>query len=276
MVPAEKESFLRWFSSAEYPFHHVGWHPVAYWIGRPVSIQSKKPDGSPAAALLASPDRLRVVWLHLFAAADPPGARAGWDSLWPQARTSLAGMGLSSVWVMTTQEWLIDLLKGSNFLECSRVVAYSKRPSRIRTERGRMASVVTLQESDLPFIEQLDHAAFEPPWQMDSDALRETLRRSILATVLRLEERIAGYLMATPTPQGVHLTRLAVHPKEQNKGIGRALITHLLNHFLRQGAPRITVNTQIENRRSQRLYRWLGFSEMGESYPVFRFDLPPA
>jgi ribosomal-protein-alanine N-acetyltransferase len=214
-----------------------------------------------------------VAWIHLFAAGIPPGARSAWYRLWPHAAAALAGMGLSCVWAMTAESWLIDLLEGSGFGERGRVVAFAHRPSRIRTEGGPASAVAPLQESDLPAIERLDRAAFGPPWQMDPEALRETWSRSILATIVRREGRIAGYLMASPTPHGVHLTRLAVLPEEQSKGIGRALLSHLVNHFQSRGAPRITVNTQMENLRSQQLYRSLGFSESGESYPVFRLDL---
>lgn len=229
-----------------------------------------------AASLLASPDRLRVAWLHLFAAGNPPGTRAAWDRLWPETKTTLIRMDVPSVWVMTTEDWLIDLLSGSGFIETGRVVAYSLRPSHLRPVSARAAPITPMQESDLVEVEQLDHAAFSPPWQMDSEALQETRERSILATIFRREGKIAGYLMASHTPHGVHLTRVAVLPQEQNKGVGRLLITHLLNYLHHQGAPRITVNTQIENRRSRRLYRALGFAEMGESYPVFRIDLRPA
>jgi ribosomal-protein-alanine N-acetyltransferase len=130
-----------------------------------------------------------------------------------------------------------------------------------------------MQESDLPEVERLDHAAFSPPWQMDSEALKETWKQSILATILRREGQIAGYLMASHTAHGVHLTRVAVHPREQNKGLGRILITHLLNSFHHQGAPRITVNTQIENRRSQRP----GICRNGRIVSCFpdRFAYPP-
>ena len=114
--------------------------------------------------------------------------------------------------------------------------------------------------------------AFGTPWQMDSDALKATLERSLLAVVLRAENRIAGYLMASAAPQGMHITRIAVDPEFQRKGIGRALLIHLLTYGRRRGALRITVNTQHDNPRSRRLYRSMGFSEMGESYPVFRWD----
>jgi ribosomal-protein-alanine N-acetyltransferase len=269
---AEKESFLRWLSSVGFQFRHIGWHPVSFWVGRPVSLCLKKPDGSLSAALLASPDRLQVAWLHLFAAGNPPGARAAWNRLWPEAQAGLARLEVPCVWVMTTLDWMIDLIRESGFAETGRVVAYALRPSRLIPTGGDLGSLSPMQESDLPEIERLDQAAFSPPWQMDSEALRETRERSVWTAVLRREGEIAGYLMASRTPQGVHITRVAVHPREQNKGAGRLLLTRLLNVFCRQGAPRITVNTQIDNHRSRRLYRSLGFAETGESYPVFRID----
>jgi ribosomal-protein-alanine N-acetyltransferase len=183
-------------------------------------------------------------------------------------------MPLSAVWAMATQPWLRDLLKSSGFTDNGTVIAYCQQPSRRWPDTGLIEQIITLEEKDLPSIAALDQAAFSPPWQMDSDALRATLERSVLAAALKLEDHIAGYLMAVATPHGVHLTRLAVHPGDQNKGVGRTLITYLLNHFHRQGAPWITVNTQSDNRRSRQLYRSMGFSEMQEMYPVMRIGLP--
>ena len=174
---------------------------------------------------------------------------------------------------MATQPWLLDLLRGSGFSDRSTVIVYRQQPSNPGPESGFAEDIAPLEEKDLASIEALDQAAFAPPWQMDSDALRATLERSILAVRLKREDRITGYLMAVATSHGVHLTRLAVHPRDQSQGIGRALITHLLNHFHREGAPWITVNTQSENRRSRQLYRSMGFSEMQETYPVLRIDL---
>jgi ribosomal-protein-alanine N-acetyltransferase len=223
--------------------------------------------------LLASPDRLGTAWLHLFAAEDPPGAAASWALLWPEAERILSGMALPAVWAMATQAWLRELLKASGFSDRGTVIAYCQKPSRRWPDTGLLEQIAPLEERDLPSIAVLDQAAFFPPWQMDLDALHATLERSILSSTLKLEDQFAGYLMAVATSNGVHLTRLAVHPRYQSQGIGRTLIAHLLNYFQRQGAPWITVNTQSDNRRSRQLYRSMGFSEMQETYPVMRFDL---
>jgi ribosomal protein S18 acetylase RimI-like enzyme len=266
-------SWLEWLSQAKTQFHHIGWHPISYWLGRPASLSLVRENGTTAASLLASPDRLGTAWLHLFAADSPPGAPGAWSLLWPEAKKILAGMRLASVWAMATQPWLLDLLRKSGYSAGGAVIAYFQRPSKLWPDTELMQRIVPLREEDLPAVETLDRAAFAPPWQMDSDALRETLQRSLLAATLQWEDHIAGYLMAVATAHGVHLTRLAVHPRDQNRGIGRALITYAVNHFYRQTSPWITVNTQSDNRRSRQLYHSMGFSEMKESYPVLHFNL---
>ncbi len=263
---------MRWLSSAGFHFHHIGWHPLAYWIGRPVSCCLRAPDGKPAAAILVSPDGLGVAWLHLFAASDPPGYRPAWLDLWAEAKRQFAENPPASVWAMTTQAWLIDLLLESGFSGHGRVIAFSRHAFGARPSGPEEASIAPMAEADLPPVEQLDHRTFSTPWQMDSDALRTTLERSLLAAVHRTGNRITGYLMASDAPQGLHITRIAVDPEFQRRGIGRALLIHLLRFGQRRGALRITVNTQHDNPRSLRLYRSMGFSEFGESYPVFRWN----
>jgi [ribosomal protein S18]-alanine N-acetyltransferase len=182
-------------------------------------------------------------------------------------------MGAPAVWAMTTAPGLLEQLDRSGFTESSRVIAFVRTTARPLPENELAGSIAPLDDADLSEVERLDHAAFADPWRMDPEALRATYERSLQAIVLRRAGQIAGYLMASLTPHGVHITRLAVLPQEQSRGIGRALVARLLNDLLARGAPRVSVNTQIENDRSQRLYRSLGFADAGESYPVFRIRL---
>lgn len=269
LEPSRRNRWLHWLSNAESVYQHVGWHPVAYWLGRPVSLCLQKSDGTETASLLVCPDRFDVAWLHLFAADAFPGAQMAWELLWPAASETLRAIGVDRVWVMTTQSWFAALVRESGFQYAGHVVALMQTPALNPDAAGNDGRVVPIREADLPAIEILDHAAFGIPWQMDSDALRETRNRSILATAFRSEGRILGYQMTVPTAQGVHLARLAVDPSRQRQGIGRLLTAHLLRYFGQRGAPRVTVNTQAENESSLRLYRSLGFQPMGDDYPVY-------
>jgi ribosomal-protein-alanine N-acetyltransferase len=79
--------------------------------------------------------------------------------------------------------------------------------------------------------------------------------------------------VTTASPFGAHLARLAVDPAFQHRGIGRALVVDLLGQLRRRGFDSVTLNTQSDNRRSQDLYRGLGFRETGQRYPMFEIAL---
>lgn len=198
-----------------------------------------------------------------------------WGRLWPEAAQVLSDMGVPRAWAMTTESWMVQLLLQSGFENVGCVVAYGVRPYPSPRIGEVDAGISAMQEADLREVGELDRAAFSPPWQLDPDALGENRRRSDLAVVLRRESRIAGYLTAVRTSVGVHLSRIAVHPRHQGRGAGRRLLAYLLDFFHRQGAPIVTVNTQTENLRSQRLYREMGFSPIGGSFPVFRAQTAP-
>ncbi len=79
---------------------------------------------------------------------------------------------------------------------------------------------------------------------------------------------LVGHGMLDPLPfiavrHVVHLT-LAVHPGWQRRGVGRALLAALIDWA--RSAPaveKIELNVRASNTAAQRLYRELGFSEIG-------------
>ena len=76
-----------------------------------------------------------------------------------------------------------------------------------------------------------------------------------------------GYEVTLLYDYGAYLTRLAVLPEWQGRGIGRALLHGTLVHF--QGrVPVLTVNTQASNAASLHLYQQIGFSRNGSRIPV--------
>jgi ribosomal-protein-alanine N-acetyltransferase len=104
---------------------------------------------------------------------------------------------------------------------------------------------------------------------MDREALTVTFQNAPLARVAQTGLRIIGYELCTETFQGWHLARLAVDPDYQGHGVGQALVVDLLESNQRRGARTLTVNTQVENAVSLRLYRSLGFGPGGEVIPVY-------
>lgn len=80
--------------------------------------------------------------------------------------------------------------------------------------------------------------------------------------------QLVGHALLDPLPLAavrhvVHLT-LAVHPGWQGQGVGRALLSHLIEWA--RAAPaleKIELNVRASNEPAQALYRKLGFTEIG-------------
>ena len=84
---------------------------------------------------------------------------------------------------------------------------------------------------------------------------------------------IVGYQLSTKSPLGTHLARLGVMPEAQGRGVGSALVSHLIQSFGAGQLSRLSVNTQADNTASLALYQKLGFIRTGEQLPVFVYPI---
>ncbi|MCO5723917.1 GNAT family N-acetyltransferase [Robiginitalea marina] len=75
------------------------------------------------------------------------------------------------------------------------------------------------------------------------------------------QDRLAGVAEVVPGEKAVHIQSLLVHPEFFRKGIGSALISHVLERY---ATPVITVETGLENHPATALYRKFGFREVGQ------------
>ena len=57
----------------------------------------------------------------------------------------------------------------------------------------------------------------------------------------------------------VGVLSVGVHPDFQRRGIGRALMQHLIDHGRTRGLKRLELNVRSDNHAAQALYRGLGF-----------------
>jgi len=269
--PSETSHYLGWLARAPLAHEHVGWLPTGDWIGRTPSLALVSRGGLPLGFLCASPDRLGVAWIQVFASATRPSAGAIWDPLWAAARSQLKQMAVDSVWAMANQPWFIDLLQRSGLALANRVITLAAGPHSQPSAGPEFQGVALrrLCPEDLPIVADLDNRAFKIPWQMDQEALAATFQNAPMARVAQAGSRIVGYELCTETVQGWHLARLAVDPDYQHRGVGRALVIDLLESKLRMGVRALTVNTQVENHFSLRLYRSFGFTATGETIPVY-------
>ena len=178
---------------------------------------------------------------------------------------------------MTSEPSFAAILLAAGFEQSSEVVTLTYfGEARAMPDRPPEIELREMQAADLPAVLALDNLAFTPPWQMDREALETTFPGSPVRALALHQTEAVGYLLATQAQGRLHLARLATAPSWQRKGIGRALTLHLLQQAGRQAAGHLTVNTQIENLASLKLYQALGFGGRGRSVAVYSLNLEPS
>ncbi|NNF54470.1 MAG: GNAT family N-acetyltransferase [Acidimicrobiales bacterium] len=107
----------------------------------------------------------------------------------------------------------------------------------------------------------VDGAAFESFWRFDPAALREARRATPRHhyRVITNHGGVAAYAVTGLAGQRGYLQRLAVHPRFEGNGLGRALIQDSFTWLRKREATRIMVNTQERNQRALAVYRSVGF-----------------
>ncbi|HEY3508405.1 MAG TPA: bifunctional GNAT family N-acetyltransferase/class I SAM-dependent methyltransferase, partial [Kribbella sp.] len=81
--------------------------------------------------------------------------------------------------------------------------------------------------------------------------------------VVEVDDRPAGRLRVSRTPEVVELNGIQLHPDVQNRGIGTAIITALQEEATRRNVP-LQLSVERDNPNARRLYHRLGFVKVGE------------
>ena len=266
---------------------HLDWRSPLEWLGAP--FYWALDEGGQITAALACPEELRgIAWVRLFVYTGRWSAENAWNMLWSTAKQAIQQAGGSKVAAIAIQSWFQDILAESGFENRQQIVLLEWRgvagqPSAaaLRPEGGSKGARETsririrkMTQADLPEVEKTDAASFDRLWHNPLETLRRAFDQALYVTVAENENGIIGYQVSTGGGQRAHLARLAVHPVVQGQGAGRALLSDLFTHLTYTGIPRLSVNTQSDNKVSLNLYQRMGFVRTGEQYPVYTFDVP--
>jgi GNAT superfamily N-acetyltransferase len=201
-------------------------------------------------------------------------AVAGWlELLLPPCVERLRAQEAASLAYVGTASWLIDALLTRGFQFVSNIVAYERTDDVAPAGGNRSVRLRPVRPSDLAALAALDALNFHPLWRNSEGALarwRATLPFFVVALV---EEEPVGYCTCSIQGEHGHLIRMAVHPAWQGQGIGTRLVAEAVQFFERAGVELITLNTQEENERAQRLYRKFGFRPMGRGAVALWWDI---
>lgn len=251
---------------------HLDWRQPLEWLGNP--FYWALDEGSHiTAALACPPEAPNMFWIRLFVFSGQWNAANAWSLLWQAAREEIAHASGEKVAAIAMQPWFQHALAASGFENRQQIVMLEwKYQPWVRNEAPGIR-VRKMDEADLPAVEAIDAAAFDPLWQNPQATLRVAFTNAMFASVAEDERAIVGYQLTTGGGGRAHLARLAVHPARQGKGVAHFLLGDLLTRLTNHGVGRLSVNTQSDNSSSLNLYHKFGFTRTGEQYPVYVFDM---
>lgn len=117
--------------------------------------------------------------------------------------------------------------------------------------------------SDAAEMAELEVLCFSDPWRKDAieqDVAGNPLARYIVAVS---DGRIVGFGGLWVVVDQGHIIDVAVHPEFRRRGIGRALVTAMINDSKTEGVVAHTLEVRESNEAALKLYEELGFRVAG-------------
>ena len=270
--PSDRASISALLSTARWQHQHFDWVSALDLLSESPFLIALDRD-LVVGCLACPPDPPLVAWIRIFSVAADYSPAFIWDQLWPEAAVEVSAKHVKQAAALLSGDWLAPILKACGFEYTNDVIFLERRGEAPPAPLLPLGRVRTMLPKDIEVIAELDQSAFEDIWQYSAETLRQAHKHAALATIIEHNDEPLGYQISTASIYGAHLARLAVAPKWQGCGFGKALVVDVINRFFHQGVLKVSVNTQTDNEESLRIYRKLGFRDSGSRHPVYQLTL---
>jgi ribosomal-protein-alanine N-acetyltransferase len=230
-------------------------------------------EGIVVGALLAWPDESPAAWVRLAALDDALDVGEWLDLALPSVLDGLRRRGTQTLTWMDYGGWAAPHLRPRGFHRLADVTTLIKLDRVLPATSAADARVRMASDTDIPAVVAVERAAFTPHWWHSEATMRRRSATSSYFVVAEKAGEVVGYAEGVLHLPAAHLNRIAVHPAHGDQGIGTVLLHDALRAFWRSGAQQVTLNTQTDNRRSQRLYRRFGFEPTGDLTTTWEYPL---
>lgn len=195
------------------------------------------------------------------------------DLLLPEIERAVRLENLTSLVYIGSAPWLIDELQQRGFEPREWIVAFERSGSDVPPSVPEPAMIRTAHTKDLPTLLTLDTLTFDHIWRKSVGNFNRGLANADSFTLAEIKGEIVGYEWCEIYRHRAHLTRLAVHPDYQGRGVGAQLLHRAITDALQHQVDRMTLTTQENNRRSRSLYYRFGFVDTNQRMPVLWKDM---
>lgn len=242
--------------------------PWEMFLGQETALLARLRDRL-VGVLVAHVDAGPVAWVRVAALTDGLEVGAWLDHLLPSLASGLWRARARTLAWADVGGWAGRALQRRGFHRSTCLVTFAKEDRSLPLLPATSIVLRPAREEDVGRLVRLDHAAFTPPWWLGPHTLLRMVHRAACFLVADHKGRCVGYVEGHRVRQGAHIGRLAVDPVFQGRGIGGRLLSGALRRLWQQGARRVTLNTQEDNLRSQRLYARFGFHPTGHPVNVW-------
>jgi ribosomal protein S18 acetylase RimI-like enzyme len=282
-VASDHPSLNQLLRAAPFTHLHVDWQMPGDWLGEPGFVVAE-PAGMKSGewwtaatpldgCLAAIADPLPAAWIRVAAVAREVEPLMLLAQMLAHVKVALRRQGVRELGWLPAAEWANDWLPDLGFTYVNEVQTFVKKVT-AAAPPGRAEVVIRpVRFDEMASLAEIERAAFEPLWRHSAQSLALAWRQAISFDVALLDGRLTGFQYSALGEVGAHLCRMTVHPEAQRQGVGSALLNHALNDYDRRGLRQVSLNTQADNRPSQRLYEKFGFSATDQRYPLWRMLL---
>ena len=116
---------------------------------------------------------------------------------------------------------------------------------------------------DLEQVVAIDQVSFSLPWPARSFQFELTDNLASRCWVAELDGRVAAMLVAWFIVDEIHIATIATHPDFRKQGIGKKLLSHVLQSAKAEGAITSFLEVRESNEAALIMYRKFGYMESG-------------
>ena len=116
---------------------------------------------------------------------------------------------------------------------------------------------------DLEQVVAIDQVSFSLPWPARSFQFELTDNLASRCWVAELDGRVAAMLVAWFIVDEIHIATIATHPDFRKQGIGKKLLSHVLQSAKADGAITSFLEVRESNEAALMMYRKFGYMESG-------------
>lgn len=113
------------------------------------------------------------------------------------------------------------------------------------------------KSSDLDDVMAIEQQVQISPWTQSM--FLDCLKEHYISLVVLLNQKIIGYVIATMTGDEAEILNISLSKEQQEKGIGRYLLSHLLGILQQRNIEKVFLEVRVSNHVARKLYERLGF-----------------